>query len=165
MRILSELPLEGDAVHRIGGKDLCTLLDISSGALSELKAKGIAVHLSHDAYDLCATVGGYVRHLRAMAAQWGTEDQAANLTAERARLAKEQADAQALKNGVARAELVKADEVVREWAEVLRKIRAGVLAVPARLRGEIPDLTAAELEKIDREIRSTLEGLAHDADS
>ncbi|MEV8466088.1 hypothetical protein AB0T83_04720 [Fluviibacterium sp. DFM31] len=73
-----------ELVQRIGGKVLCTLLDISSGALSELKAKGIAVHLGHDAYDLCATMGGYVRHLRAMAAQWGNEDQAANLTAERA---------------------------------------------------------------------------------
>lgn len=153
--------MEGERVHRIGGKDLCDLLALSSGALTELKKKGIAVHLGHDAYDLQATVRAYVQHLRGIASGRGGEEQALTLTAERARLAREQADSVALKNAALRAELVSAAEVTREWAEVLRKVRAGVLAVPSRVRAALPHLTAADVAVLDHEIRTTLEGLAH----
>lgn len=161
MRILDELGLEGERVHRIGGKDLCDLLALSSGALTDLKKRGIAVHLGHDAYDLAATVRAYVQHLRGVASGRGGEEHTANLTAERARLAREQADAVALKNAALRGDLVPAADVTREWAEVLRKVRAGVLAVPSRVRAALPQLTAADVAVLDAEIRATLEGLAH----
>lgn len=160
-RIFTELALEGEAVHRIGGKDLCALLDLTSGALTDLKKRGIAVHLGHDAYDLDATVRAYVQHLRGMAAQWGTPDQASHLTAERARLAKEQADAQALKNGKLRGELVEAGEVERAWADVLRQVRARVLAVPSRLRADLPHADAATFAAMDRVLRDALTELGH----
>ena len=59
MRIFSELELGDEPLHRIGGKDLCALLDISSGALTDLKKRDIAVHLAHDSYDLVETVRRY----------------------------------------------------------------------------------------------------------
>lgn len=160
-RILQELPLDGRAVHRIGGKDLCDLLDLSSGALTDLKKRGIAVHLGHDAYDLGATVTAYVQHLRGMAAQWGTPDQAAQLTSERARLAKEQADAQALKNAKLREELVDADEVARAWGDVLRQVRARVLAVPSRVRADLPAAAPETFDVMDRALRDALTELGH----
>lgn len=164
MRILDELGLEGERVHRIGGKDLCDLLALSSGALTDLKKRGIAVHLGHDAYDLAATVRAYVQHLRGVASARGGEDHVLALTTERARLAKEQADSVALKNAALRGDLVPAADVTREWAEVLRKVRAGVLAVPSRLRASLPHLGAADLLAVDAELRKTLEGLAHGDD-
>lgn len=164
MRILDELSLEGERVHRIGGKDLCEVLALSSGALTDLKKRGIAVHLGHDAYDLAATVRAYVLHLRGIASGRGGEEQSLNLTAERARLAREQADAVAMKNAALRGELVPAGDVTREWAEVLRKVRAGVLAMPSRVRASLPHLTPSDMAVMDREIRATLEGLAHDQD-
>lgn len=163
-RILQELPLDGHAVHRIGGKDLCELLALSSGALTDLKKRGIAVHLGHDAYDLGATVRAYVEHLRGMAAQWGTPDQAAQLTAERARLAKEQADAQAIKNGKLRGELVEAGEVERAWSDVLRQVRARVLSVPSRLRADLPEVDTGTLSAIDRALRDALTELGNGHD-
>ena len=164
MRIFSELALEGETIHRIGGKDLCALLELSSGALTDLKKKGIAVHLSHDTYDLTATVRNYVVHLRGIAAGWGTADQAASLTTERARLAKEQADAQALKNAKARNELVEAAQVGRAWADVLRQVRARVLAVPSRLRGDLSQADPAIFLAIDRALRDALTELANGDD-
>lgn len=164
MRILDELGLEGERVHRIGGKDLCDLLALSSGALTDLKKRGIAVHLGHDAYDLAATVRAYVQHLRGIASGRGGEEQALNLTAERARLAREQADSVALKNAALRGDLVSAADVTRTWADVLRQVRAGVLAVPSRVRAALPQLTAADVAVLDAEIRATLEGLAHGDD-
>ncbi|MEY8841790.1 DNA packaging protein [Cribrihabitans sp. XS_ASV171] len=163
MRILSEFALEGEPIHRIGGKDLCALLDLSSGALTDLKKRGIAVHLKHDVYDLEATVRNYVQHLRSIAAGWGTADQAAQLTAERARLAKEQADAQAIKNAKVRGELVEAIEVERGWSDLLRKVRARILAVPPRLRQAL-DLGAREAEIIDRALRDALSELGNGDD-
>ena len=56
MKILDEFELGGRAVQRIGGADLCDLLDISPATLTDLKKRGIAVHLAHDSYDLRATV-------------------------------------------------------------------------------------------------------------
>lgn len=160
MRILDELALDGERVHRIGGRDLCDLLGLSSGALADLKKRGIAVHLGHDAYDLKATVLAYVTHLRGIAAGWGTEEQAINLTAERARLAREKADAQALRNATLRRDLVPAVEVGRAWGDVLRQVRARIMAVPSRLRQSLT-LSAADADTIDREIRAALTELGH----
>lgn len=161
---MEELELDGRTVTRIGGADLCALLDISPAALTDLKKRGIAVHLKHDSYDLWATVTAYTSHLRSMAARWGSEAEAEGLTAARARLAREKADEAARRNAVARAELIEAADVVRAWSEVLRKVRAQVLAVPSRLRTSLPHLTAADVAVMDREIRDTLEGLAHGDD-
>jgi phage terminase Nu1 subunit (DNA packaging protein) len=161
MKILTELPLDGHATHRIGGADLCELLDLSPAALSDLKKRGIAIQFGHDSYDMAATVTLYVRHLRGIAAGWGTAEKAAELTAERARLAKEQADAQALKNAKLRGELVEAEQVERAWSDVLRQVRARILAVPSRLRSELPDLQHATIDAMDRALRSTLTELGN----
>ncbi|TRD22087.1 terminase small subunit [Palleronia caenipelagi] len=164
MKIISELPLDGAPVHHVSGKDLCDLLDLSPAALSDLKKRGLAVHCGHDAYDLTETVRAYVLHLRGIASGWGSADQAANLTAERTRLAKEQADAQALKNAKLRDELVDAGEVERAWADILRQVRARILAVPSRLRSDLPDLDRPTLDAMDRALRDALTKAAHGHD-
>jgi len=156
MKILSELPLDGSPLHKVGGQDLCKLFDLSPAGLSDLKKRGIVVHHGHDTYDLESSVTAYVTHLRGIAAGWGTADQAAQLTAERARLAKEQADAQALKNAKMRGELVEASEVERTWAGVLRQLRARILAVPSRLRSEFSDIDPQTIHAMDRALRVTL---------
>ena len=134
---------------------LLTLLSLSQTALDDLRRRGIAVSLDKGTYDLDATVRAYVIHLRGVAGGRGGEAQVANLTAERARLAKEQADAAALKNEVARGELVAAVEVERAWGDVLRQVRARILAVPSRLRQSLT-LSAVEVDAIDRELREAL---------
>lgn len=118
VRVTEELELNGRKVTRIGGADLCELLDISPAALTDLKKRGIAVHLTHDSYDMGATVRAYTGHLRGMAARWGSEGEAEGLTAARARLAREKADEAARRNAVARGELVLAADVVRGWSEM-----------------------------------------------
>lgn len=164
LKILTELSLDGADIHRIGGADMCELLGVSPAALTDFHQRGLAVKLGHDAYDLGATVTAYTAHLRGIAAARGGEDHVLALTTERARLAKEQADAQAMKNAVARGSLIDAGEVTREWAEVLRKVRASMLAVSSRLRASLPHLTAADAAAIDREIRDSLTDLAHGVD-
>lgn len=163
MRILDELAFHGEKVHTVSAADLCALLDISEAALSDLVKRDLAVKRGRNAYDLEQTVHRVVTHLRGIAAGWGTGDMAANLTAERARLAKEQADAQALKNAALRGDLIEADAVAREWADVLRQVRARILAVPSRLRQAL-DLSAAAADQIDRELREALTELGNGHD-
>ena len=83
---------------------------------------------------------------------------------ERDRLAREQADAVALKNARLRGELVPAAEVEKAWSDILRRVRSKVLAVPARVRQMNPHLTGRDVAAIDAELRRALEDLAGAAD-
>ena len=67
----------------------------------------------------------YCEHVRRTASQRGGEASLAALRDERIRIAKEQADALALKNAEARGELLDAKAVEAEWASVLRTVRIG----------------------------------------
>jgi phage terminase Nu1 subunit (DNA packaging protein) len=49
--------------------------------------------------------------------------------------------------------------VQREWEDVLRTVRAGVLAVVSRVRARCPHLTAADVQVIDEELRAALTAL------
>ncbi|MFE3837908.1 DNA packaging protein [Pseudogemmobacter sonorensis] len=163
MRILDELALDGARLHRIGGRDLCDLLGLSSGALADLTKRGIAIHLSHDAYDLEGTVRNYCASLRAAAAgRAGADGDGFTLAGQRARLAKAQAEAQEMKNLAQRGELVSAAEVERAWADTLRNLRSQLLAVPGRIRARLGHLTATDTAVIDREIRDALAELGGD---
>lgn len=76
--------------------------------------------------------------------------------AEHARLAKERADTQALKNAQLRRELVPAAEVERAWAGEWRTLRSAILAAPSRLRQVLPHLTREDIAAIDAELRTIL---------
>ena len=80
---------------------------------------------------------------------------------QRIRIAKEQADALALKNGAMRGELLDAKAVEREWSETLRGVRAGMLAVPSRAGARLPHLTPHDIAEIDAEVRAVLTELGN----
>ncbi len=162
MRIVQELPgIERDRpVHCIGNGDLCDLFDITPAMLTQLVQRGVVVRLGRNSYDLEQSTRNYVKHLRGVASGRGAGESALTLTGERARLARAQADAQELKNAALRGELVKADEVERRWSDILRNLRARILAVPSRLRGVL-DLSPGQVQRIDRELRDALAELGH----
>lgn len=57
-------------------------------------------------------------------------------------------------------DLVSAAAVTREWATILRDVRAALLAVPARVGGALPHLTATDIAAVEAEIRAALRGLS-----
>lgn len=81
------------------------------------------------------------------------------LLAEKVRLTAAQGTKLELQNAAARAELVRAAAVEREWTNILHDVRRAMLAVPARLTG----VERSIVERVDREIRDALEGLADEA--
>lgn len=136
-------------------------LGVSERTIRDLAGRSIISKTARGQYDLQTVVRQYAAHLREVAAGRGGTAQVLDLTAERARQAKEIADGQALKNAQARRELLPAAEVEEQWGDICTRIRAALLAVPARLRTPL-NLSTDETALLDRELRVTLEALADD---
>ncbi|MEM7695297.1 MAG: DNA packaging protein [Pseudomonadota bacterium] len=139
--------------------ELAALLGITQQRVSALLKAGVLIRPKRGAYPLAENVGRYCAHLRETASGRGGQDGVSELTAERARLAREQADRQALKNAELRGELVRADAVRERWEDVARTARARLLAIPSRIRGRLA-LSQDQVAILDREVRDALEGLA-----
>lgn len=135
----------------VSATELASWLGLSPHAVAESAAKGIVVRCGRGRFKLKASVRAYAAQLRASAAGRSTP-----AAAERARLIKEQADSAALKNSLARGELLAAVEVEREWSAVLRTVRSGCLAIPSRVAGRLPHLTRHDAAEIDAEVRAVL---------
>jgi phage terminase Nu1 subunit (DNA packaging protein) len=142
------------------GQELAELLGISVETVCALALKNIAIRVSRGRYDLRESVKRYCAHLRATAAGRGGESGVLNLTEQRARLAREQANIAGLKASKLRGELVPVSEVEARWRGVLTAVRSRLLAVPSRVRSRAPHLAATDVEIVDKEIREALEELA-----
>lgn len=147
----------------VGTGELADYLGVTSQSIAAFANDGKVVRISRGKYDLKASVQTYTSHLREVAAARGGEGQILDLNQERARLAREQADGQELKNRQLRKELVSASDVEREWSDVLRKVRAGILAVTSRVRASA-GLSAEQAVEMDSELRLALKDLGNDQD-
>lgn len=138
---------------------VAALLGLSSRRISQLSEEGIAVRIGPGTFDAAVTIQNYIRHVAGKA---GNAASNLDLNAEKARLAKEQADGQAMKNAQLRGELVEAEAVAQEWESIVADVRSAMLAVPGRLRRRAGGaLDAAAISLVDHEIREALEALAN----
>jgi terminase small subunit / prophage DNA-packing protein len=135
--------------------ELADLFGVDRRTVSGVAKRGIILR-SGRGFDRDDSVRRYCAHLRELATGRGGEVAIAGATVERARLLKEQADAVALKNATLRGEMLVASEVEATWAGMLRTVRAGMLAVPSRCAGRLPNLTRQDVSEIDREVRAVL---------
>ncbi len=140
---------------------LVRIFGISPRAINDLGSRGILVKSGHDCYDLDLSVIAYTSHLREIASGRGGEAAGQNLTAERAKLAAIQAEEKSLKVAKAKGELVPADAVAREWIAILQRVRAALLAVPARAQQRL-NLTTKDVSELDLEIRAVLTEIGTD---
>lgn len=104
------------------------VLDLSERQVYDLVRRGIIPRARPGKYDLFACIRAYVRHIREQAAGRLSKDGDLDIVAERARVAREQADGLAMKNAVTRQELVPAGDIeasrVAVHSAVVRRIRA-----------------------------------------
>ena len=135
---------------------LARWLGVSGKTVYELAKAGIVVRAGHGLYKLEESVTRYCAHTRRTASQRGGEASLEAMREERIRIAREQADALALKNKAARGEMLEAAAVEAEWSGVLRTVRAGMLAVPSRAGARLPHLTPHDIAEIDAEVRTVL---------
>jgi phage terminase Nu1 subunit (DNA packaging protein) len=144
----------------VSGRDLASVFGVTDRLIRDFADRGLVKKTGRGRYLMVESVRLYTEHLREVAAGRGGEEGVLDLTAERARLAKEQADGHELKNAVARRELVSSEEVVRGWADILRKVRSRILSCPSRIRSRLPHLTVHDGEVIDAELREALTELS-----
>lgn len=147
----------------ITASELAELLKVSKRAVSDFVERGIVVKTERNRFDLRQSIQRYCEHLRGVAAGRGG-DGADVLTAERARLAREQADQTAMKNAAMRGEMISMTDVRNEWVSIGRRIRNAVLSVPSRCRQMLPHLTTYDVDLIGEEIRSALTELGDEDD-
>ncbi|MEN3232553.1 MULTISPECIES: hypothetical protein [Methylobacterium] len=147
------------------GADLATLLGISERTLRDLAAAGHVVKSGRSRYRRDASITAYCAHLRGVASGRGGDAAVTTLTAERARLAREQADTAAIKRAALTGALIPAADVERRWRQVLASVRTRLMGVPSRVRQHLPHLTPTDVAALDRELRDALTELATDADA
>jgi phage terminase Nu1 subunit (DNA packaging protein) len=140
--------------------ELADFLGLATASVRDLARNGTAIKTGRGRYDVRQSTGRYIARLRDHASKAGRPVNS-DLAAEKLRLAKEQADKLELSNQAARRELLPASEVEREWSEILRHLRAAILALPSRIGQRVPALTQTDLAAIDGEIRDLLGELSN----
>lgn len=135
---------------------LALLLGLTTRRVNQLAEEGVLVRRGHGTFDGPASIQAFV----SQASNRGKEkDAAIDKEREEARLKKEQADTQELKNAKLRKELLPVGEVSRVWSEQIASIRSGLLAVVSRVRQRI-SLSAEDAIILDEEIRDAMTKLA-----
>ena len=132
--------------------DDCTEhLGIQQATLSKLIKHGVIDKQDRGKYDLDEVRLAYLKHIRNMA---GNNNNNLELGAERARLAKEQADAKEMENAVERGDLVYIDHIVKQFEKQLMKCKTKLLAVPTKVAAEAH--AAADVQEVQEIIESSV---------
>lgn len=114
-------------------EQMAALLGLQKRAVYDLAAVGTIPRRERGRYHAGEVVLAYTTHMREVAAGRTDKSGKVDLAAERARLARMQADAQEIKNAVLRGELVPADEIEAASIAVHSAVQRRLLALPRKL--------------------------------
>lgn len=129
--------------------------------VQDLINEGVIERKDRGSYDINECRNAYIKKLRESAAGRANSGDL-NLTDERARLAKEQADAKEMENAINRGELVYIEDVAKRVEVALSKVKIKILAIPTKVA---PEAAAADNAKdvqalIERHIIEALNELS-----
>lgn len=116
--------------------DVAQHLNTSQQALSKLIDAGVIDKQPRGKYDIDSVRTQYIKHFRAIASGRAAAGDL-DLGAERARLAKEQADAKEMENAIERGDLVYIELVAKEFETQLLKAKTKLLAIPSKIAAEV----------------------------
>lgn len=125
-------------------------IGVSPKYVNDLINDGVIERKGRGEYDLNECRDAYIKKLREAAAGRSSSGEL-DLVAERARLAKEQADAKEMENAIERGELVYIEDVAKQIEGQMTKVRTKILAIPTKYAPELHSLASA------REVQLTLE--------
>lgn len=127
--------------------DCAAHLFLTERRFYELLGDGTIDRQPANSYDLDLVREQYIENLREVGAGRASSDGNPDLTKERTRLAKEQADAQEMRNAVTRGQLVPIEEVGQAVESEYSTVRANFLSMPGDLADDLVGLQAAEIEE------------------
>lgn len=129
-------------------KDVYQHLGITKSTLLNLIEKGVVPHFPQGQYDVEACRLAYIANLREVAAGRAANG-SLDLAEERARLAKEQADAKEMENSILRGDLVYIADVADMAEKQFAKVRSKLLSVPTKVAPEaVACATAKEIQSL-----------------
>lgn len=149
--------------------ELAAHLGVSAKYIGDLIGKGVIQRAPVGKYDLDACRKSYIEHIREQAAGRASAGEL-NLSEERARLAKEQADAKEMENAVERGDLVYIEDVAKQIEHQLTKVRTRLLSVPTKVAPEAHSCASVRevqnvIEQAITEALNELVGYSQDAAS
>ena len=146
----------------VSATELGAMLDMSARRVRELAEAGVIRRHGRGRFIAEEASAHYLRHLRETAAGRGAAagEGGLDLVAERARLAKAQADRQELELDVRRGKLVDGAEVRLLFGGMVTAARNRLLGVPSKAKARIPHLTVRDVEALEDLIAEALNGLA-----
>lgn len=138
--------------------ELAAVFGVSSETVRSLARSNVIARTGR-LFDVAACMRRYAKHLRDAAAGRSRASDGEAAVSARARLADLQADAQDMKNKLARSELIPVAVVKSEWSEIVLHTRTAVLNAVPRVASELPHLSRSDIQAFDRANRDALEGL------
>lgn len=99
------------------------------------------------------------KHEKESGKRTGRPPEPMSLHAARARKERALAELREIEVRLKKATVLDADEVLRDRQDAYRQVRAGMLAIPSRLRAKIPTLEPRTVQILDAEIRRALTAL------
>lgn len=148
----------------VSADQMGAIIGLSARNVQGAAARGIIIRSKAERgrYDLAASLRAYTHHLREMAAGRAGGTDGKTLAASRASLTDLQAEEAKLRLARARGEVISVDEARDGWSNIARLVKAGVLALPSKMRFAIPHLTAHDGETMRTIARESLEDIARD---
>ena len=116
--------------------EIATKLGVTLKTLRDYIERGIISSKPQGQYTYEECVREYLSHLREIAAG-RMSSEGLVLQDERARLAKEQADAKEMENMIERGELVYIDKIVSQFERQLLRCKTKLLALPTKVAAEV----------------------------
>lgn len=125
---------------------LARLLNLTPRRIQQLAAEGVIPKDERGKYLLIPAVQQYVKYLQEKV---GGGSGVADLSSQRARLAKEQADKIERENAVRNGQLIPADQYVRALADVSNQAIPILESMPGELRLRHPSIETAVLKTVE----------------
>ena len=127
---------------------ISNLFNMTDRRVQQLAKEGIIPKADRGKYDLIACVKSYIIYLQENSVYNGTFD----LRGERARLTKEQADSQQLKNSIAKKEVAPISIIEFALSNLAQQVSSILESLPLKIKKKSPHLSGREIEEIRREI-------------
>lgn len=158
-------PTDDGAGDLVGAVELAARLGLITRAVRDIAERGIIRRHGRGKYRAAEATRAYTERLRESAAGRGAGSAAEglDLVAERARLARAQAERQELELAVRRQVLVNAEQVKAGFVSMVTTAKTRLLGVPSKAKAHVPTLTVGDIEALEDLIAEALTGLADGA--
>ena len=152
--------IDGDSLH-VNSDVMLEIMDCSPRMLTNMKKEGLLVQPVLGVYDLIPSLRNYLKKLKNKASA-STADGVLNFQEEKARLTKMQADKAEMEVKEIAGELVRVEDLLNAWHEILMDCKGKILSITSKLATVVIDVDdpAEAQELIEFHLREALEELS-----